>query len=562
MANKYTSNEASNGYGIGNDAYNSIAKVYDGTNGPSYTITGGIADSASGADTLIVNGTTHDQGATQLVISKSLTVKPEIAGNVITGSNATSVLRVNGSVAMTLGAFTVQNTATTKTAIVDNASTGALNNHIYNGLTINGTGATQSEYADYGFNDTWTWGCQIFNDITFAGYCKQRLFNCQNLSVSSGREKTIKFNGVNLDSAVVDRAGVGATYGIHIEGPTTPGAGTWSVQVSRVTGQIAPSVSADNLIAIHVSRIPGSGVVTIADNDFSILTASTSNTRGIVVKSDNAAAPVDAAVISNNKFTYNYTVGHGISVGLNAATNYVTNTKLISNHVTGPDSSTTATPHNITFAQSTTGTFSSGNISEKGYVGYLHEGSGVTQQSDMTKDVIGPHYYLKGASNSVIQNCIGCASSNTSPHTFKKAFVTLTSQGSIDCGSGNIIRNNLFLISDMSALSSLASIEPQFANASLPQLGIFSNNTYVIPDTVDVSTALLFGWLTSTPTDTLATWNTRTANAGGTAVTNEKIIQKPATEIEAMISDYYNRAAGGSGSGLWLEVAPGINVPL
>jgi len=543
MAIKYASNQESNGYLVGDDANLGTNKTTDAVE----TITRG-RNVASVNDTLFVNGDTHDQGVTQFALNKAMLMYPSTwRGVAITGDNATSIFRISAGVVIKLGSFIFRNTATSKTSVVDNTNAGATTEVQYNGCVFDNTGSGQAEHAQYVFNDTWAWGEQIFTNIKFSGYIKERGLNSGNLTISAARTKIVKVGGCEFD--VEGSRTSGNIQGIYQQ-INTASAGDWYFSCSGVTGRFTmPNTNTANLIAIHVVNGKTSNSIAISNNVFTINSLTTQTQRGILLEAQNASWPIDSAIVSGNKITCNSSNGHVISIGLNAATNYVTNTKVNGNHVIG-NSPTVATPHGITFSQSSSGTLSEGNISEKKYVGYLHDKStSCTQQGDLTKDCTGPHYYLKGCGDSIIQNCVGLSSLSATEHTLaKNAFVCLTDQGGTNTATGNIIRNCIFLCADLSKIGCLAAYDPRSGDPTNPQYGKFVNNTYIIPDTVDVSSTPLFGYLQhETPNYTLTQWNAINANAGESLVTNDRIVQLPASEIDAMITDYYNRAAGGGG---------------
>jgi hypothetical protein len=546
MAIKYGSNEATNGYSVGNDANLGTNQTTDAV----LTATRLIAV-ASSNDTTYLNGTVHDQAGTQLSISKALKFNPSTwRGAKITGSNATSVVSVSAADLMAIGSVVFENSGTGQTAVVIQGSSGADLSVYYTGTQFNNVGATEATNAQYTFNDTWVWGSIYLTDVVFSGYLKERGINSGNLTIAAARTKKVIINGCKFDNLTSSRSS-GQVTGIWSQ-LNTASAGDWYFDCSGVSGKfIMPNTNAANLIGIYVVNGKTTGTVSITQSNFTIDSATTQTQRGIVIESQNLSYPIDAAVIANNKITSNASNGHIFSVGLNGVTNYVTNTKFQGNHAIG-NSPSVATPHGITFGKGSTGTLSTGNISEKAYVGYLHDVStSVTQQGDITKDCTGPHYYLKGCGNSTVQNCTALVSSAAVAHTVaKNAIVCITDQANTNTTTGNIVKNCTFICSDITKIGCLAAYDARYLDASNPQYGKFLNNVYIIPDTIDVTTTALFGYKQhETPNYTLAQWLTVNANAGETTVVGDRIIQLPRSEIEILIAQYYSRATGGGSVG-------------
>jgi hypothetical protein len=122
------------------------------------------------------------------------------------------------------------------------------------------------------------------------------------------------------------------------------------------------------------------------------------------------------------------------------------------------------------------------------------------------------------------------------------------------------------IVDDISKVQSLAGV---FLNQS----ATFENNTYIIPDTVDVSTENLFAIGNSaisanSANATLAEWNALNATVNGSgvvSVTGDKIIQLPIAEIQAMIEGYkpnvVNTANTVVDSGVSQEYLNSTNLP-
>jgi hypothetical protein len=233
-------------------------------------------------------------------------------------------------------------------------------------------------------------------------------------------------------------------------------------------------------------------------------------------------------VVSNGKIDYACANGHAISIGQSTAAGNVTGGEVIGNEITGRYYATN-TPHGITLGQATSAT-ARGNTVRDIYAGYLaSKTTSGTIEGNVAFDCYGVSFYAKGTTAHTIQDNIAIISGKFVPSsTYRLGVLAVAPQTPTNTVAVTFTRN-LVIVSDITKINGLAYIE------DVNQVCSFDNNTYIIPDTVDITSALLFTYENGAggaPNQTLAQWN---ANA---EVGTDKIIQLPAAEISKMINTY------------------------
>lgn len=236
------------------------------------------------------------------------------------------------------------------------------------------------------------------------------------------------------------------------------------------------------------------------------------------------------AVIADMVLQFNAPRGHGIKLGLDgAAQNDMVGGGIFGNHVTGQYYAD-KTPHNITLGQETTGG-AQGNVSVGGYVGLL---ASITRTAQITGNLLfdnyGPSLYLKGTIDAVAENNICVVSTNALQRDL--GVLCATYQLTTDMISGTF-ENNTVIVQD--PLANLGRAQPGYLAAinrrlaPQDQVCAFTNNTYIVPDTVQDSDTLFL--LEGTAVN-LAGW------LADPRVTGDKIIKLPQTAIDAMVESY------------------------
>lgn len=180
-----------------------------------------------------------------------------------------------------------------------------------------------------------------------------------------------------------------------------------------------------------------------------------------------------------------------------------------------------ATPHLFSAAEDSNITMK-GNKAYDGYVGYLiAETVTNTTTGNLAFDCYGPSYYVKGAVDCTITDNTAIV---TRKYTQRDVgIISVTNQGAADTAAATIT-DNVIIVEDVSKIHSI--LQTTDSN----QVATFGDNTIIIPDTVDVSTALLFAYQSASPNNTLAQWNT---NNG----TTDRIVQLPLKELRKKIKE-------------------------
>lgn len=286
-----------------------------------------------------------------------------------------------------------------------------------------------------------------------------------------------------------------------------------------------------------VVRVPASVSMTILDLK-SALTAIVSNfdmvidadddvtsTNGLLIRGQSTGTTTRAE-ITGGRVYFNSPSGYAIGLGQSQIDSHITNGRVAGNKVFGKQYDD-KTPHNFIIGQGTASEVK-GNVSVLGYVGYLFSiTDSVDARGNLAFDCGGPSLYAKGTVLANIQQNIVVSTGAVQQRS--NGLLACVPQGGTDTAGCDFIDNTV-IVADITKIKALAQIE----DAS--QVCTFQSNTYIIPDTVDVSTALLFGHDTSLsvsePNNTLAQWNAQTR------VTADKIVQLPQEAIRDIIESY------------------------
>lgn len=296
---------------------------------------------------------------------------------------------------------------------------------------------------------------------------------------------------------------------------------TFDVAIKGVTGTISVAASAAvsllDLQGCAEPSVSGWNITINADDSVSTVTGLLCRGRATAITSN--------AKMTNNVINYNSPAGFALLLGQSIVASNVTGGEVSGNKVTGKYYAS-ATPHNIIIGQGVTGTIK-GNASINGYVGYLiSKTTNGTVTNNTAYDCYGPSYYVKGTTACTVKDNVAVLSGGLTQRD--RGVLAVAPQGATNT-AGATIQENLVIVQDVSKIHSLAYIE----DAS--QVCSFVRNTYIIPDTVDISTANLFSYengIGGAANNTLAQWNAQTE------VTDDVIVQMPASEIGRLVNEY------------------------
>ncbi len=246
------------------------------------------------------------------------------------------------------------------------------------------------------------------------------------------------------------------------------------------------------------------------------------STWGIYVRSK-ATAKTTAFNISDGRIRYDSPVGYGIQAISDLASTGGTSGTISGVEIVGtyyPDQ----TPHNFACSEDSIVTVK-GCKSFDGYVGYLASvtQSGTLIEGNLAFDCYGPSIYLKGTKACTVRNNVCIV---TNKHVQREVgIISVTNQGGPSSLGGDI-ENNLIIVEDVTKIHAI------LQKREAGNVCTFSNNVIIIPDTVDVSTAVLFAYESVTANNTYAQWIAQTE------VTDDVIIQYPLDKIKEMIAMY------------------------
>jgi len=376
-------------------------------------------------------------------------------------------------------------------------------------------------------------GCEFKNSNSYGFVCFDKagvldLINCKisgpkpsaaylgfTGSLSSRADQTIKFQGLECEVDPI----TASTAILSISQVATP-ANALDLHVTGMSGSFNVSNNASltvlNLISKDKINIQGCKLNITGDE-------TEQNSIGIRAFGKGSGYETSDVDISNNTVYFSSGVGYAISYGDSTADSHIAGGSVSGNTVVGKYYPGSQTPHNYAMGQGTVGNLT-GNISVDGYVGYLiSKTDSCNVVGNLAYDCYGPNFYIKGTTLCEVKDNIAVVSSKYTQH--ERAIISVTEQGGVDTAGANI-KQNYVVVEDVSKIHSLA----QITDAN--QICAFERNTYIIPDTVDLSTAQLFSYQSFSPTDTLAQWNDRSE------VTNDVIVQLPLSEVKNIIASY------------------------
>ena len=367
---------------------------------------------------------------------------------------------------------------------------------------------------------------------------------------------------INVDTLELDITGSsGAAVGVNLQQSNSL-ANTLDLKFKNVTGTVTATGSAAAL-GLKLRSVNPS----ISNSKFTIEAQDTTGTGnyGISILGQSTAVTT-SPIIVNNDITFNAKAGYAISLGVANQESYVTGGEVSGNTVTGIYD-TVNTPHGYSIGQNVGAATLRGNTAINVYAPYLFSKcNGAIAEGNLAYNCHGMSYYVKGATDVTVQDNIAVVGVDcTASANEGIAVIAINEQTDGTNTQACTVRRNLVITDDITKVKSLACILAD-------QSADFSNNTYIIPDTVDLSTPLFsFGAASvasNDPNYTIDQWNalSSTANGSGTVtVSNDVIVQMPVAEIQAMMASYAP-ATGGSngtvtGTGVTEEYLNSTNLP-
>lgn len=439
MAIWYVSNQASNGYPVGNDTTGNGSAAL-----PYLTIAKAVAVAASTGDTIYVNGASH--ASAPITITKAVNLQPTVAyGTTITGSNATRNIAINHSLGgtNTFGAFILDQNNVCASAVQITASA------VKYGIVFQGTRIVNC--VQYGVGNTTG---SLIADISFSSGCT---ITSTNIGFINALLMTSTASGSLTVSGSVASPGLTITV--------TPGASqTAATQTmialtsTGVAGAVTCSLSG---LVISASTTNGAGAKAffgavinnvsgfyLGDSSISVTSTNASHTiDGINVTTNGAVVGRGAqnAVVENTTFSLNTAGGGhvcliGEEVPDGVKDNLTDGAIVRYNTVVGSDAAAVATLHGLMLGNNRNGQVY-GNTISKVYIGVItKEGTGHVVHHNATSQVPvnGQHLRSKAATTEFYLNVCTAESSYTG--TF---FSNTENSGATRYSSSSFRRNKL-----------------------------------------------------------------------------------------------------------------------
>jgi len=217
--------------------------------------------------------------------------------------------------------------------------------------------------------------------------------------------------------------------------------------------------------------------------------------------------------------------GTGIGLGQTSTPSYISDGIIAGCTCIGKYYPAPATPHNFGIGKGVTGELR-GNISTDTYVGYVLTCDSVNGSGNLAFDCYGPSYFIEGATFALMKRNVAVVSSKYPQRG--RGILTVAPLAAVNTQNGTF-EENLIIVEDATQIHSLGYIE------DINQICFYTRNTYIIPDTVDVTSALLFSYKNGqggAANNTLAQWNAQSE------VTDDVIVQMPIEKIREEISKY------------------------
>lgn len=346
-------------------------------------------------------------------------------------------------------------------------------------------------------------------------------------SLSADGDQTITINGLELDGTISS----GLLSGIKVTKVNNL-TNTLALDIKAVDAKLTATGSG-SVAAINVKSVNP----TVSNCNITIDGLNSTGTGHIgIVAQGQSTAIASLPIISNNTVNFKCKAGYGIALGQSSLDSNVTGGEVSGNYVKGVYSYAD-TPHAFSVGQGVAGSLTRGNTAQDTYVGYLlSKCTSSTIEGNLAFDCSGVSYYVKGTTDITIQENIAVVTNSFAAPASGRGVLSVAPQGGTNTANATI-RRNLVIIESLDNFHSLGYIEDSSQTAS------FSNNTYIIPDTIDVDTVKLFSYkngVGGAANNTIAEWNAQSE------VTDDVVVQLPLAEIQKRIESLRPSDAAGS----------------
>jgi hypothetical protein len=461
MAIWYVSNEAINGYTVGNDTTGNGSAAL-----PYLTIAKAITVAANTGDTIYVNGTTYTVNS--VTLSKAVNMQPTVAyGTTIKTTNATRNLNISHALGgtNTIGAFILDQyypITPSSAALAVQLNTSAVK------YTVVFQGTQMINCYQYGVGCT---SGAILADVSFSGGCVISN-NASVAAYNTGFINAILLNTISSGSLTV--TGSVASPGLTIT--VTPGssqtAATQTMIALTSTGAAGAVTCSLSGVVINASTTSGAGVKAffgavinnvsgfyLGNSSISVTSTNASHTiDGINVTTSGAVGGRGAqnAIVEYNTFTLNTAGGGhvcllGDEVPDGVKDNLTDGAIIRYNTVVGSDAAATAMLHGLMLGNNRNGQVYNNTIS-KVYIGVItKEGTGHVVHHNATSQIPvgGQHLRSKAATTNFYLNTCTAATSYTG------TFISNTENDGATRYSASTFRRNKLLNPSNVALQAL-----------------------------------------------------------------------------------------------------------
>lgn len=374
----------------------------------------------------------------------------------------------------------------------------------------------------YMFNNAWQSQRQEHVNAKVEGNAQTRIFASG--SAADDADQTLMWDGVELDVTFP----AGAQRTVWDIAKNSSDNNTLEVGVKGVTGKV--DLTGSGLTA-YVGLFEGCDTGVYSNWNVDIVGESNQdNIFGIQVKGVNATATAAPQTISNNRISSVADEGYIIAYGDPSVDSFCDAGGSVSGNWVKGKYFAAQSPHGICLGRNTDAE-ATGNIITEVFAGLLlSRTTDADANGNLMFDCYGPSIYIKGATDATARGNVVVVSSKYLQD--RQAIIAVNSQNGVDTVACTI-SENVVIVQDPSNISYLASrLQDQTAT--------YSKNRHFMPDTVDLSTALLFN--DGGTAKTLADWNLN-------AWADDEVILMPQAAIDSWVSRYAAIAMGGAGGG-------------
>ncbi len=348
---------------------------------------------------------------------------------------------------------------------------------------------------------------------------------------------------LGVSTASTTAGTVGATNinvrGLQCDNLTMLGSGSAICQVQRPAAATFPVVaaferitgSAESTSAVTFINMEAVDQPVVKNCDLTLSSSAAGESVGIQINGT-ASYTTNGAVVVDNTLRFNPTAGHGIALGEDSA-QFAGTGSIVCNHLTG-EYNATATPHGMSLRGGSTGEML-GNVVHTSFACFLISRTTSSKTTgNLAYNGYGPCFYVKGAQGAALEDNL--VSNNTG---VRPAAALARNVGALSCAPQGAV-NTLFAVFEANTIVAEDPVADAARGAYLGEITNasqnceFRRNVYYVPDTVDISTALLFN--DNGVPATLATWNARAD------VFDDRIIPLPIDDLRQLIN-YYERLA-------------------